>query len=217
MISGHSVVSAAGKRQRHSGNKVGPLVRLIVPIRKKVGAGIGGAGEARASAVGVELIGGLSGVLQMELLRSMFTVSGWPVCHMPRLLSDHPPTILPKASRVIQVRGPRPEGKLIVHVCDEIMADVEDARTVVASEAIDVFRPAGFAAADRPIVNRMGICVAGQKRKPAAELPLKRKVQPIVGARSDVALIIDGAIGIRIERVRKILIQRTNAIRRSPG
>ena len=40
------------------------------------------------------------------------------------------------------------QGKLVDLLGDEIVADVEDTRSFVASEAIDVFRPIGFATAD---------------------------------------------------------------------
>jgi hypothetical protein len=62
---------------------------------------------------------------------------------------------------IIQVRFTGAEREFVNRVGGEVVADVKDARPVVAAQAVDIFRSIRLTPANRPIVNGMGPCVPG--------------------------------------------------------
>jgi len=110
---------------------------------------------------------------------------------------------------VIEIGSAWPEGQRVDGIGNEIVPDVEDARSFVASQAVDVFRPIGFATADRAIVDGMREGVTGFKREAVAQMALESETEGIVSTRTDVALVVHGAKRISVG---VILIQRPHAI-----
>src|SRR5580704_8800497 len=126
---------------------------------------------------------------------------------------------------MVQVGPAGSERKLIDAVCREVVADVKNARSDIASQTIHVLRPVRFAAADRTVVDGVREGIARLKRKTAFEAPLDREFQSMVAAGAYVFLNVNGSKWVGAEWIgrtrclagqkRIVLIQWANAVPKS--
>ncbi len=83
------------------------------------------------------------------------------------------------------------EGQLINARCDNVVANIEDTRSVIALSAIYVLRCIRFAASHRAIVFRVRVSVLESERESRSELAIEGDVQGVEAAIAVVALQID--------------------------
>ena len=86
------------------------------------------------------------------------------MCQRPMLLKLQPPTILLKTPPLVQKALAGSEGQFVDGISREVVANIEHAWSLVARQAIHVFRPVGLAAADRSVVDGMGPGIVGLER-----------------------------------------------------
>src|SRR5579862_7064438 len=123
-------------------------------------------------------------------------------------------------TRVAQEAFSRTKRQFVDCIHGYIVANVENARTFVAGQAIHVLRTIRFSAADRSVVDGMGPRVAPLKRQSARESPYEAQQERVVRAGTDIGLLVYRTVGIScgiilIERARTNNVpRRIRAIRR---
>src|SRR5215471_11088054 len=106
-------------------------------------------------------------------------------------------------------RFSRAKREVVHSVYSEVVTNIKNTRSLVALQAVHIFRARGLAAAHGTVVDRMRPCVPRLKFQPLAEPALQSEPQGVVRARSNVMLVVDGAKGIA---PRIVLVERADAI-----
>src|ERR1700728_5286984 len=87
-----------------------------------------------------------------------------------------------QCSRVIQERLAGAKRQFVDGIDGDVVAHIEDARSLVASQAIHVLRTVRLASADRPVVNGMGPGVATLKRQATRKAAFQAEKKGVIGA-----------------------------------
>ena len=130
---GYTVSSAARQSQRNPWDKIGALIRLVVAVRKQ------------ESVIARKIHGHCQGMARM-----------------PQRHATHAPATDKLAGKpaLVEMGLTRAERELVHRVCRDVMTDIENARPLVALQAIDVLGTRRFPAAYRAIIDGMGPGVA---------------------------------------------------------
>src|ERR1700730_18157547 len=94
----------------------------------------------------------------------------------------------------------------------EVVTNIEDARSLVASPAIYVFWSVGLPTPYCPVIDGMRPGIAGLKGQAAGESAIQTKKKCVIGAGADVRFEIDRTKGIRVVGIWIELIQRAHSI-----
>src|ERR1700693_4169180 len=109
----------------------------------------------------------------------------------------------------VDVWLPRPKRELVHGVDRDVVANVKNARSFVARQAVHILWTVGLTASHRSVIDRVRPCVAPLKFQPVAEAALQRECESIIGARPNVTFVVDGTKAIAAWIV---LVQRADAI-----